>query len=153
MNEPAQNFANHKKTPVSLIVNSVVLIAAALLAGAGIALGLHRGDFGLGGALVGLGAVAAALGGVSVAMMARIYSLCLQDRIIRLEMRLRLRETLPAELHPRLSEITLKQLIALRFASEAELVELVPRVLDKSLVTSTEIKQQIRDWQADHLRV
>ena len=82
----------------------------------------------------------------------RGFPLAVQDRLIRLEMRLRLREVLPETLHGRILDITPDQLIGLRFASDAELPELVARVLDGSLAKRQEIKRAIRDWQADEYR-
>ncbi|MEI6740647.1 MAG: DUF6526 family protein [Gemmatimonadaceae bacterium] len=76
-----------------------------------------------------------------------------QDRIIRLEMRLRLAQLLPADLQSRIMEITPRHLVALRFASDAELPELVRAVLANPSMTGKEIKQRIRDWQADYFRV
>jgi hypothetical protein len=98
--------------------------------------------------------VAAAMG-VALAVMflqARIFSLTVQDRVIRLEMRMRLRELLPADLQPRLGEFTRNQLVSLRFASDAELPALARRVLDERLDDRKAIKLLIKDWQADHLR-
>lgn len=82
----------------------------------------------------------------------RIMALTVQDRVIRLEMRLRLREVLPASLHPRIGSLSRRQLIGLRFASDAELPALVERCLANELVTARAVKEQVRDWQADHLR-
>ena len=82
----------------------------------------------------------------------RIMVLTVQDRLIRLEMRLRLREVLPAPLAARIPELTKGQLIGLRFASDTELPELVDRVLKGELVRAKEVKAAIKDWQADHLR-
>jgi hypothetical protein len=84
---------------------------------------------------------------------ARIFALTAQDRVIRLEMRLRLREILPADLQPRILELTPRQLIGLRFASDAEMPELVREVLAGKLTDTKAIKQRVKDWQADHLRV
>jgi hypothetical protein len=104
----------------------------------------------------GLGTVielllALALGGL--AWYARVFPLAAQDRVIRLEMRLRLRELLPPELQPRIAELRPRHLVALRFASDAELPGLVRDVLDGKLKDGRAIKQAIRDWQPDHLRV
>lgn len=84
--------------------------------------------------------------------LARIFALRVQDRVIRLEMRLRLRELLPADLAPRIQEFTPGQLVALRFAGDRELPALARRVLDERLVDKKAIKQMVADWQADHLR-
>jgi len=89
---------------------------------------------------------------VMLALSARVMVLAVQDRLIRLEMRLRLRTLLPAELQGRLMELTHKQLVALRFASDQEMPSLVADVLSGKLPTQKAIKQRIQDWQADHLR-
>jgi hypothetical protein len=97
--------------------------------------------------------VVVALALLTLALRARTMAITLQDRIIRLEMQMRLREVLPTALQPRIRELTPRQLIALRFASDAELPELVREVLDGRLKTSKEIKMRVKDWQADWLRV
>jgi hypothetical protein len=84
--------------------------------------------------------------------LSRIMALTVQDRVIRLEMRLRLRGLLPPELQPRISELTHRQLVAMRFASDDEMTELVRDVLNGKLATSNEIKQRVKSWQADWLR-
>jgi hypothetical protein len=93
-----------------------------------------------------------ALALVGLTFYARVFAVTVQDRVIRLEMRLRLREILPADLQPRIPELALSQLVALRFASDAEMPELVRQVLAGTLTGRTEIKKQIRSWQPDHLR-
>jgi hypothetical protein len=80
---------------------------------------------------------------------ARVQILTVQDRVIRLEMRLRLRELLPPDLQPQISKLTVRQLIALRFASDAELAALVREVLGGKYSTAKDIKAQVRDWQPD----
>jgi Family of unknown function (DUF6526) len=82
----------------------------------------------------------------------RTFPLTVQDRLIRLEMRLRLERLLPAELKARIPDLTLPQLIALRFASDAELPVLAREVLDQKLTRPKDIKQTVLDWQADHVR-
>lgn len=84
---------------------------------------------------------------------ARTNALRVQDRIIRLEMHVRLRHLLPADLQSRIGELTLAQLVSLRFASDAELPALTRRVLDEKLTDRKAIKQLITNWQADSLRV
>ena len=82
----------------------------------------------------------------------RVQVLTVQDRVIRLEMRLRLRSLLPKDLHTHIDGLSHKQLVALRFASDAELPALVREVLAGTLQTQKEIKSRVREWQADHLR-
>ena len=76
----------------------------------------------------------------------------LQDRIIRLEMRLRRRGLLPADLQPQIDRLSHKQLVALRFASDSELPALVRDVLTGTITTQKDIKMRVKDWQADYLR-
>jgi hypothetical protein len=94
--------------------------------------------------------VAAAL--LTLGLLARTQALAVQDRVIRLEMRLRLHQVLPPELHARIKDLTPRQLVALRFASDAELPELVREVLDGKLRSSKEIKLRVKSWQSDFLR-
>ena len=82
---------------------------------------------------------------------ARIFALTVQDRVIRLEMRLRLAELVP-DLTPQLGAFTVNQLCSLRFASDAELPDLARKVLATKLDDRKAIKQMIRQWEADHLR-
>lgn len=94
--------------------------------------------------------VAAAL--VLVAFYSRVFALTVQDRVIRLEMRLRLQQVLPPDLRARIPEFTVGQLVSLRFASDAELPELARKVLDEKLTDRNTIKKLVRDWQPDLLR-
>lgn len=94
---------------------------------------------------------------VSIALLllffsVRVQILTVQDRVIRLEMRLRLRGVLPNDLQTHINGLTHRQLVALRFASDAELPGLVREVLAGTLKTPKEIKARIREWQADYLR-
>jgi hypothetical protein len=82
----------------------------------------------------------------------RGWPLKVQDRLIRLEERLRLAEILPEDLRGRTGELTVRQLVSLRFASDEELTDLVRQVLDGGL-DAKEIKKQIKNWRADHQRV
>lgn len=90
---------------------------------------------------------------ILISLAARMQALKAQDRGIRLEERLRYKEVLPVELAGRFDEIRTGQIIALRFASDAELAGLVQQVLDGKLTTSKEIKLAIKDWRGDYLRV
>lgn len=87
-----------------------------------------------------------------LAFTARIFALTVQDRVIRLEMRLRLQQLLQADLRSRIPEFTVNQLVSLRFASDAELPELARKVLDEKLNDRKAIKKLIRNWQPDFLR-
>jgi hypothetical protein len=82
----------------------------------------------------------------------RTYPLKVQDRVIRLEERLRLQALAPAEWHPQIYRLTEDQLIALRFASDEEVVELAKLALDQSL-NRRQIKDRIQSWRPDHWRV
>ena len=94
-----------------------------------------------------------ALAFLGLCLYARRFALTVQNRLIRLEMRLRLREVLPPDLGPRIGELRVGQLIALRFASDEELPELVRQVLAEPIRSQKAIKARIRTWQPDHLRV
>ena len=89
---------------------------------------------------------------LTLGLLARTMLLRVQDRVIRLEMRLRLQQCLPADLRTRIYELTPGQLIALRFASDAELPDLVREVLAGKLTSSKEIKLRVKNWQGDFLR-
>jgi hypothetical protein len=94
--------------------------------------------------------VAAAL--VVTCFLARYEALLAQDRVIRLEMRLRLARTLPADLQARVNDISVRQLVGLRFASDGELPELVRTVL-KDNTKESDIKKMIKVWEPDTYRV
>jgi hypothetical protein len=89
---------------------------------------------------------------VLLAFYGRIFVLTVQDRVIRLEMQVRLHRVLDAVLRARIPEFTVGQLVALRFASDGELPELARKVLDENLTDRKAIKKMIRDWQPDLLR-
>lgn len=82
----------------------------------------------------------------------RIMAITVQNRVIRLEMRLRLKEILPAPLAARIPELTVRQLIALRFAGDAEMPALVERTLNGEFAKPRDIKRAVTDWQSDYLR-
>jgi hypothetical protein len=82
----------------------------------------------------------------------RVFPNRVQDRVIRLEERMRLGRILPPELRPRLGEFTPAQLVALRFASDDELAALAARVLNEGITDKRAIKALILQWRADHLR-
>jgi len=100
-------------------------------------------------ALIGL---LTALALVLLMFHARLFALTVQDRVIRLEERLRMSRLLPADLQARIGEFTPKQLVALRFASDEELPELACKVLDDKINDLKTIKKSVKHWRADHLR-
>jgi hypothetical protein len=148
-----QNFANHGKIvpafhfflmPVLFLnfASSVYLVhATARHAG---------GAFPLLHAILNL-LLAVAL--IILAFLARIFALGVQDRVIRLEERLRYQQLLPDDLKPRINEFTISQVVALRFASDAELSGLARKVLDSKLNNRKAIKQMIQNWRADYQRI
>ena len=95
--------------------------------------------------------VAAAL--LTVAFLSRIQALTVQDRVIRLEMRLRLRGILPPDLHGNINTLTTGQVVALRFAGDNELTDIVRDIAAGKLTSQKEIKMRVKDWQADWQRV
>ena len=82
----------------------------------------------------------------------RSFPLAVQDRVIRLEERLRLRALLPADLQSHVDEFTTNQLIGMRFASDSELPALARRVLSEKISDRSVIKQMVTNWRADHQR-
>jgi len=95
-----------------------------------------------------LGAVAL----VGLVFASRLMALKVQDRVIRLEQRLRLLRILPADLQPHVLNIRASHLVALRFASDEEVADLVRAVVADPSITSKAIKQRIKNWQADFFR-
>jgi hypothetical protein len=93
-----------------------------------------------------------ALALIVIFFYARIFTLTVQDRVIRLEMRLRLQRLLPTDLQGRIGELTVDQLVALRFASDDELPELTKRVLTDGIADRKSIKKMVESWEADLLR-
>ena len=139
-----QSFSNHTKydPPFHFFLVPVLAINVVL-----VAIQLFRSPRPLGFWLL---VVSLAL--LVMAGRLRAYSTHLQDRIIRLEERLRLASLLPEPLRSRIAELTDSQLIGLRFASDAELPALTQRALDEKLSRS-DIKKAITDWRPDYSRV
>ena len=88
-----------------------------------------------------------------VAFFARVFALGAQDRVIRVEERLRMQHLLPDDLKPRINDFTTNQMIALRFASDAELPDLARKVLDENIGERKAVKQLIKTWRADYQRL
>ena len=140
MPEP-QTYANHRHSPTLTNVAGFL----AFLGLVAIAISLVRAP-----SLAGVGELCVALSALVLVAISRIYTVRLQDRIIRLEMRLRL-ERLLAHRQVDIDRLSVRQLVALRFASDAELPALMDRALAENL-TSDQIKRAIRDWRPDYER-
>ncbi|MBA3707987.1 MAG: hypothetical protein H0W83_04090 [Planctomycetes bacterium] len=144
MSDQPQSYANHRRLhPIIhlvvlplLLINLIVAVVMTVRAPA------------LGTVWQAVIALALLLFGIA----ARDMVLKVQDRIIRLEMRLRLAQLLPADLAARIGQLQPGQLVALRFASDAELPELIRRTLDGGFASNDAIKRAITSWQGDHLR-
>jgi hypothetical protein len=85
-------------------------------------------------------------------LLARMFALSVQDRVIRMEERLRCERLLPQDLQARIVELEPGQLISLRFACDAELPALARKVLDEKMKDRKAIKQLVKNWRADYLR-
>jgi hypothetical protein len=141
MAETAQDFKTHRKVVplfhfvvLPVLLGNVVLMAVRVVQGPGL-----PAVWGL------LMAVALFLG----AFFARVFALGAQDRVIRLEERLRLLQVLPEPQRSRVHEFSRDQLIALRFASDAELPALAATVLRDNVHKRDAIKKMITHWRAD----
>ena len=139
-----QTFANH--TRWDPLFHFFVLPVFFLLAIAGTVHfiwrpGLHSG-------LMFVVAVALAIAVTKI----RLNALRVQDRVIRLEERLRLASLLPEPLRSRIPELTVAQLVGLRFASDAEVAKLAERALSEKL-SRADIKKAVQTWRPDNLRV
>ena len=93
-----------------------------------------------------------AIAGAVAVVKIRTYALKAQDRVIRLEERMRLAQLLPAAQRGRIGELTEPQLIALRFACDAEIPSLVEKTLTRNM-RARDIKQAIVTWRPDYFRV
>jgi hypothetical protein len=149
MAEKQQNLQNHAKldppfhfflAPVALII----LVAAVMKA-------IHNGFDG-DHIVYSIELILGGLWAIVLTFKVRLYSLKVQDRVIRLEERLRMQELLSEKLKSRVYELTEQQLIALRFASDGEIPTLVEKTLGGNLKPK-EIKQAIQSWRPDYWRV
>ena len=140
-----QNFANHMKLvptfhffviPVMVLnfVQSIIRV-------------VHHGF-----TWDGLVGMLTALALVFLTFHARIFALSVQDRVIRLEERLRMKQLLPDDLKPRIGEFTKSQLVGLRFASDEELPSLARQVLNDKITDLKTIKRSVKQWRGDYLR-
>jgi hypothetical protein len=142
--QKAQNFENHTRiVPVFMLFVLPVLLINVIWRLVSLKDGISFEP-------VMLAALAVAL--LVLALCARTFALSVQDRVIRLEMELRLEKLLPGDLRPRIGEFTVEQLIALRFAGDEELPVLARQVLDEKLTDRKTIKRRIKNWRPDYMR-
>ncbi|HUK52637.1 MAG TPA: DUF6526 family protein [Candidatus Binatia bacterium] len=139
-----QNFENHAKFVPGFHIGVLGIFGINLVASV---VRLVR-NFNLDSAI----SLLTAVGLVLCALYGRLFALSVQDRVIRLEMRLRMERLLPADLRGRIAEFSVGQLVSLRFAGDGELPELARKVLDDKIEDRKSIKRMVRDWQADWLR-
>lgn len=146
-----QSFETHRAKLPRLFVAAGVVIALDVCRRAWLA--FHERDLGIDHWGVHLWYVVLLSAVLYVWYAARRNAQIVQDRVIRLEMRVRLERVLGASRRLDIARLSSRQLIALRFASDAELPALVDETLAGKLATSDDIKRRIRDWQADWMRV
>ena len=145
MSEPGQNFENHAKMVPAYhgAATFMLLVPTLWLAYRTVT------DFSVDALmfLVFCGGV------VVVALFTRLFPLGVQDRVIRLEERMRLKRLLSEDLQNRVGDFTTSQLIGLRFAPDEELPDLARRVLDEGISDPEPIKQAVKAWRADNQRI
>lgn len=145
MNQAPQDYRNHAKmVPGYHYVLSILLFALLVRAITGVVRAPSVDS------VMGLVLVIAIL---LIGFYARTFSLGVQDRVIRLEERLRLERVLPPELRERIPELTTDQLIGLRFAPNEEVESLTRRVLAGELGGRKQIKMAVENWRPDRQRV
>jgi hypothetical protein len=139
-----ETYANHRRfVPLYHFVAGPILIANFIQATWALRHGLSIGS--------GL-AAATSFAVILIAFYARAFALRVQDRVIRLEMRLRLRDLLLAGQHPTIDVLTPRQMVGLRYASDAELPSLVAEVLRTGEQNPNVIKKKVTQWTPDNAR-
>jgi hypothetical protein len=138
---PAQDLSNHRKVvPMYHYVASPILLINLVYSGY-----VAVTSFSV-ASIIGL-LVAFAL--IVVSLYARLFALGAQDRVIRLEERLRLGELLAPDQQDSIGELTTAQLIGLRFASDGEVADLVAAVRSEGIKNRDEIKKRVKNWRPD----
>jgi hypothetical protein len=143
----AQNYENHRSMDYAHILLWPILLLAILPALGAVVFHRHMP------LLFGLTLFLIILANFVMVYKVRQYSLRMQDRIIRLEMRLRLQKLLPVDRHGEINALSMSQLIALRFAGDEELPALMRKVLDENIQDRNTIKKMVRQWEADDWRI
>ena len=143
--QSGQNLANHVVNPKHAFVVLFLALITIILGVAGLITSNVQ--------VVSAGFITAGLGIAGGMLTARGYCTALQDRIIRTEMKIRMRDVLDADLADKGEGLTISQLVGLRFASDEEMPDLLRKVLDENISSGGEIKKLITDWQGDYHRV
>jgi hypothetical protein len=139
-----QNYQSHAKfVPLYHFVTLPILLVNVLLMGWNLVSGPSA---------MSAWALLMAIALFLAALFGRVFALKVQDRVIRLEERMRLRDLLPAELKGRVNDFTPEQLIAIRFASDAEVAELAAVVLRENPAKRDAVKKLIKQWRPDDAR-
>lgn len=142
---PAQTYATHTRfhpwfhfiTIPILAINALITLAVAIL---------HPG-------LLHWWLFIVSLALISTALLARYYGLRLQDRLIRLEERVRLTALLPPDLRSRINELHTSDLIGIRFCSDEEVADVVRAVLNGEVKGRAAIKARVKNWRPDYHRL
>lgn len=148
MAEEKQNFANHRSFDKLFIGTALVVFLCIVASVISFVVNISS----LSGLQI-LGALSQVVLPVAVLLImirARQYSTTVQDRIVRLEMRLRLEKL---GLGDQAEKLSRSQFIGLRFASDGEMPGLVEKVISENITKSDDIKKLVKDWQPDFLRV
>jgi hypothetical protein len=143
-NSARQNFKNHARfdPPYHFFLTFIALATIIICT----VYAVHHTSF------YSIWLVVAAIAAFIALFKMRLYPLKVQDRVIRLEERLRLQALAPSEWHTQIYRLSEDQLIGLRFAADDEVVELAKQALEHNL-NRKQIKQRIKDWRPDHWRV
>jgi len=138
----SQSAANHAHHPVPTYIATILWLGA---------MACIAGSMWLGWNLHELGVLLLGLSLFPVIGIGRWYVVKLQDRIIQLEMQVRCARVLPAGQDELLAQLSPKQVVALRFASDDELGDLLQRAVREQM-TPAAIKQAVRQWRPDYMR-
>ena len=142
---PAQNYDNHRKFVPGFHAVAFGILAVNFFYSLYVAITALSVDSVI--------ALLLAIGLIMVMFYARLFALAAQDRVIRLEERLRLHDLLPPDQKHVIDKLTTAQLIGLRFASDGEVPALVTTVSAEGIEDREEIKKRVTNWRADHQRL
>ena len=142
---PAQNYDNHRKFVRAFHMVALPILLINLIFSAYVAVTSLSVE--------SVMALLLAFALIIIGLYARLFALAAQDRVIRLEERLRLHELLPADQQHTIDKLTTGQLIGLRFASDGEVANLVAAVSTEGIEDREDIKKRVTNWRADHQRL